>query len=104
MPCTPLQGEAWWHRTGNRGTNPDKETEAEDWSGSDKDRTQVLLLTFTIEVTKRRELNHTPIEQGRQLTSRVVRWGQRLLAQRKGGRLASGGEGLWGSCACLLEV
>lgn len=40
--------------------NPDKETEAEDWGGSDKDRTQVLLLTFTTEVTKWRELNHTP--------------------------------------------
>lgn len=56
----PFSVEAWWHRTGTRGTNPDKETEAEDWGGSDKDRTQVLLLTFTTEVTKWRELNHTP--------------------------------------------
>lgn len=52
----PLYGQwgisrpAWWHRHGHGGeqTLSDKETEVEDWGGSDKGRTEVLLLTFRL--------------------------------------------------------
>lgn len=44
------QGEAWCHRTGHgeEQTLSDKETEVKDWGGSDKGRTEVLLLTFRL--------------------------------------------------------
>lgn len=78
-----------------------RETEAEDWGGRDKSRIEVLLLTFTIEVTRWRKSNHTPMEQGGKLVE--LRDGDQQLLQ-PGGVAGRPQVEIWESCACLPEV
>lgn len=79
-----------------------RETEAEDWGGRGKGRTEVLLLTFTIEVTRRRKLNHMP-PWNRVENSWSFQMGTSTSYSQEGDGSRPQVE-IWGSRACLLEV